>query len=84
MAHEITELTRSVAPSGDYPWGDIADSGPGTPGTLVNRLALTDMLQFFQKMMSDAGVTPNGDDDNDSNGYQLVEALQNYPFPIPA
>lgn len=72
MAHEITELTRSVAPSADYPAGDIKDN-PG--GTLVNRMMLTDVLQLFQKLMIDAGITPNGLDDNTTNGYQLKDAL---------
>lgn len=73
MAHAITELTRSVAGSADYPNGDIADN---PDGTLVNRMMLTDLLQTFQKLMIDAGITPNGLDDNTTNGYQYIQALQ--------
>lgn len=75
MAHEITELTRSVAPSADYPWGDIADSGPSSQGTLANRLMFTDMLQTMQRAMALGLITPNGSDDNTANGYQLAQAF---------
>ena len=36
---------------------------------------MTDILQHYQKLMADAGITPNEQDDNDSNGYQLMDAL---------
>lgn len=75
MAHEITELTRSVAPSADYPWGDLKDN---PNGTLANRMMFTDMMQTMQKLMDLAGITPNGSDDNTSNGYQLIQALADF------
>lgn len=74
MAHLITELTRSVAGSADYPNGDIKDN---PDGTLVNRMMLTDLLQTFQKLMIDAGITPNGLDDNTTNGYQYIQGIAN-------
>lgn len=75
MAHEISEFTRPVAPGGDFPYGDIKDTSPGDPGTLVNRLMLTDIIQLMQRAMALGLITPNGDDDNDANGYQLSQAL---------
>lgn len=72
MAHEITELTRSVAPSADYPWGDLKDN---PNGTLANRMMFTDLLQTMQRAMAQAGITPNGLDDNTTNTYQLAQAL---------
>lgn len=74
MAFKISNFTNPVAPSADYPWGDVADRS-GSAGTRVNRTMLTDMLQFFQKLMDDAGITPNELSDNNTNGYQLVQAL---------
>ena len=72
MAHPISDFTRAVAAGGDYPYGDIKDV-PG--GTLVNRTMLTDLVQTVQRAMALAGITPNGDDDNDANGYQVAQAL---------
>jgi hypothetical protein len=72
MAYKIVDLTRSVAAGGDYPRGDIKDN---PNGTLVDRKMMTDPLQFFAKLMEEAGITPNSQPDNDANGYQLYAAF---------
>lgn len=72
MAYNFSDLTNAVAASSDYPNGDIKDN-PG--GTLVNRAMLTDMLQTLHRAMILAGITPNGDPDNVTNGYQMADAL---------
>jgi len=43
--------------------------------TLLNTTILQDIVQFFQKLKSKAGITENGLFDNEVNGYQTVEAL---------
>lgn len=75
MAHEISQFTRPVAPYTGFPYGDIAND---PSGTLVNRLFITDIIQFFQRMAADAGVTLNGTDDSSVNGYQFVQALNTF------
>lgn len=44
--------------------------------TLVGEGVNQDPIQFFQKLMNLAGLTPNGNEDNEANGYQLIEALK--------
>lgn len=77
MAYNITDFTRHVAASGDYPRGDIKDN---PSGTLVNKVMMTDTIQFFSKLMAEVGVTPNGTPDNLTNGYQLYKALLEFTF----
>lgn len=73
MALGIPNFTgTTVAPGGDYPFGDVKDQ-PG--GTLVDRKFTDDGLQFFQKLMNLAGITPSGNPDNVSNGYQIQQAF---------
>lgn len=53
-------------------------------GKIVNNVTLVgegvnqDPIQFFQKLMSLASITPNGNPDNEANGYQFVSALLDY------
>lgn len=45
-------------------------------GTVIATKEINDpMVQFFQKLLDIASIVPNGDDENESNGYQLIEAL---------
>ena len=57
-------------PDGDYPKGRIVDSQ-----TVIGEGVNGDIVQFFQKLIQLAGVTENDLPDNESNGYQMVEAL---------
>jgi hypothetical protein len=43
--------------------------------TLIGEYINQDPIQFFQKLMDIAGLTANDDYDNETNGYQLIEAL---------
>lgn len=72
MAFNISDFTRPVAAGGDYPYGDIADN---PSGTLVNRTMMTDVVQTMQRAMAQAGITPNGTEDNSANGFQVAQAL---------
>ena len=74
MALEIADFNGTVvAPGGDYPFGDIKDA---PSGTVVDRAMMDDMIQFFQKLMSNGAITPNNLPDNVTNGYQLIDALR--------
>jgi hypothetical protein len=73
MAYKISDLTGTVvSPSGTYPFGDVKDA---PSGTVVDKKMVTDMLQFFQKMASQTGVTLNSTPDNVTNGYQLMQSV---------
>lgn len=58
----------------NYPDGRIRDNSGAGDGTPVNRLIYSDLHEFFAKIMRLAGLVYNGLPDNESNGYQLVEA----------
>jgi hypothetical protein len=71
MAYEITDFNgTTIAPNGTYPYGQILDDG-----TVADAKSVGDMLQFFQRMMAGAGVTPNNLEENAVNGFQLYGAL---------
>lgn len=73
MAYEISDFNGTViAPDADYPWGNIKDA---PSGTVVDTVMMTDLIQFFQKLMAAASVTPNGLPDNEANGNQFYEAF---------
>jgi hypothetical protein len=73
MAVGIQNFPNIVPANADYLDGDIKDAPSGTP---VNRSTNGDIQQFFAKLLRVAGITPNGLRDNETNGYQLFDALQ--------
>lgn len=73
MARDIAHFDGTViAPSGTYPYGDIKDAPSPTK---VNRKSNADMIQFFQRMAANAGISLNNLPDNATNGFQFVQAL---------
>lgn len=46
--------------------------------TLISEGVNGDLVQFFQKLMSLAGLTANDLPDNEANGYQLIQALRSF------
>ena len=46
--------------------------------TLASNIVHQDPIQFFQKLMDLASLSPNGNFDNEANGYQLIDALKSY------
>jgi hypothetical protein len=71
----LQDKQNTVPPSGDYPFGELTDKNGSNPGTPANVVLFNDIMQFAEKLMSLAGITPNGLPDNDYSGFQLVEAL---------
>lgn len=63
-------LAPGIGTDAQFLNGNIVD---GT--TIINEFVHQDIIQFFQKMMSLAAKTPNGKFDNETNGYQLIDAL---------
>lgn len=75
MARPLSGKQYTEAPGGDYPLGRIRDKTVSVHGTPVNENVYGDFHQFFAKMADEAGVTLNGQPDNDYVGYQYIEAL---------
>lgn len=74
MAYEIGDFDGTKAGvSGDYPFNQVKNA---PSGTRVNRKMVTDLLQTSQKVMNDTGVVPNNDEDNVTNGYQVLEGFE--------
>ncbi len=69
-----------TAPTTDFPFGQIIDSsgsGAGaTAGTMIKAKFVADLMYSFRKMFEVAGSTPNGDDENEANGYQMLNNLR--------
>jgi hypothetical protein len=73
MAYAITDMDGTVLPvDATNPFGYIKDD-PG--GTRINHKGNGDVLVFFQQLMSYAGITPNGLNDDNINGFQLFPSL---------
>jgi len=75
MARELVNVPNVDAPSGDYPKGRVRDKVGATIGTTYSEILHGDIIQLFQKMLIDGGITENNLPDNVTNGYQLLEAL---------
>jgi hypothetical protein len=75
MAYEVSQYDNGGASTSDFPYGFIKDNpGDGT-GTKANNKSWNDLYQFFMKIMIAAGISPNGQQDSTTNGFQLVQAL---------
>ncbi len=78
MARSILDLDNVDPADYDYPYGKVRDVSAlgASDGTPVNEAAIGDVLQFFQKLMDEASVVPNGLPDNNYSGFQLFQALE--------
>jgi len=62
----------------DYPNGAIRDNSGVGDGTPVNRSVYSDIHEFFAKLMRMAKISYSGLPDNETNGYQLINALESF------
>jgi hypothetical protein len=72
---QLVNVTNVDAPDADYPRGRVRDKVGATLGTEYSEILHGDVIQFFQKLVIDSGITENDLPDNVTNGYQLLEAL---------
>ena len=63
----------------DFPYGAIINETDVNEGTPVIRELYNDILVNNYKLLELAGITPNGNEDNETNGYQIIEALKKLP-----
>lgn len=76
MARVLSTAVANIEPpSSDYPSGRVRNSATGVAGTSVIEELYGDVIQFFEKMIRDAGITKNNLPDNEANGFQLLQAL---------
>lgn len=76
MARLLADKKNVQAPDSDFPFGRIKDNDGSNNGTPVDEDVYGDFHQFFEKLMSAAGITANKLPDNDYSGFQLFEALE--------
>ena len=69
MAQDLSNA-EGIEIDGDYLNGKLKDNQ-----TRVNAFINQDIVQFFQKLMDLASISPNDQDDNEANGYQFIDAL---------
>lgn len=81
MAIKLSSKSNTAAPNGDYPFGRIRDDDGTGNGTPVDTSVYGDFHQFFAKLASESGITLNNLPDNQTNGYQYIEALRLLSFP---
>lgn len=76
MAIGIGNFTnKDTTDPSNYPNGCVKDDPAGIVGTHLRKETLNDIFLTFDKLLRDAGLTANNTFDNESNGYQYVEAL---------
>jgi len=69
----LASQTGVEAPSATYPKGRVVNDL-----TLISEEVNGDIIQFFQKLIQLVSITENDLADNETNGYQLVDALNEY------
>jgi hypothetical protein len=75
---KLIDGTNVEGATSDYPKGRIKDeTNPNVSGdgTVINEIIFGDVFQFFQKLIAEGAVTENNLPDNETNGYQLFQAL---------
>ena len=60
----------------DYPNGCLKDDVLGLTGVPVNKSTYNDIQLYFDKMLRLFSITANATFDNETNGYQSIQALQ--------
>jgi hypothetical protein len=82
MARILANTPDTQAPDSDYLNGKILDQNnavnPPIPGTPIVERLYGDIVEFFQKLMTMAGLTGNDLPDNETNGHQFIDALNDF------
>ncbi len=78
MARDLTTIPNITPPDSDYPNGRILNASPPAAGTPVIEELYGDVVQFFHKLMRAAGISHNGLPENETQGFQFIQALAYY------
>ena len=79
MARNKANAPNIQAPTGDYPNGRIRDNDGTNNGTPVNEFIYGDIHENIAKLMRRYSISYNNLPDNETNGYQFIEALRALP-----
>lgn len=79
---KLSTLPNTNPDSGDYPFGQIKDQTNEEFGTPVIEATYSDHIQSLYHFLTKAGETPNGLQDNTTNGFQLFRAIEKVLKPI--
>lgn len=74
---EQLQIVREV--STNHPFGAIINETNTADGTPVVREVYNDHLVNHYKLLQEVGLSANGLEDNETNGYQVLEALKKLP-----
>lgn len=72
----ISQLPIVKEVSSNFPFGAILNETDTSAGTPVVREVYNDILANIYKLLSQVGITANGNEDSETNGYQIIEALK--------
>lgn len=78
MARQLNAVPNIDPANSDYPAGKIRDENLPTEGTPVTETLYGDLVQFFHKLMRIAGIAYNNLPENESSGFQFLNALAYY------
>lgn len=59
-----------------YPYGQVTDNDGTSDGFLLQRNTTSDIFETFGKLIRLAGIVYNNQYDNETNGFQYIQALQ--------
>lgn len=79
MARNKVNSPNIIPPSAEYPNGRIKDNDGSNNGTPVNEFIYGDLHETFAKLMRRYAISYNNLPDNETNGFQIVEALRALP-----
>lgn len=75
----IEQLSVPKQVDADFPFGAIINETDTQDGTPVVREIYNDTLVNDYKLLEEVGITPTGAEDNETSGYQILEALKRLP-----
>lgn len=75
----IAQLSIPKEVSSNFPFGAIINETDTEDGTPVIREIYNDILVNIYKLLETVVITPTGDEDNETAGYQILEALKLLP-----
>lgn len=78
MARQLSSIPNIDPANGAYPAGKIRNDNPPAEGTPVTEELYGDIIQFFHKLMRLAGLTYNDLAENETTGFQFIQALAFY------
>jgi hypothetical protein len=75
----IEQLSIPKQVDSNFPFGAIINETDTVDGTPVVREIYNDHLVNHYKLLEEVGIVANGTEDNETNGYQILEALKKLP-----